>query len=94
MLDRAELIRKTDRVTVYFHRKVQIVQYEPVEFGASFETDVQPGETPAMAHARAHAAMAESFNSVQADVFRSFGVKTDHRLDGGTPPPPPPQKKV
>ena len=82
------------QITVYFNRKVQIVQYEPVEFGASFTTDVEPGETPEQAHKRAHALLADSFNSIQADVFRSFGVKTDHRLSGGDVPPPPPVKKV
>lgn len=42
-----------DRIRASVSFKVQVFQYEPVEVGGFFETDVHPGETTELAYKRA-----------------------------------------
>lgn len=92
------------KIRFSFRRTLQLVEYEPVQFGVDFESDSEPGEDVTSLIQRVYEKTASIYNEVQADVLSAFEAPgaTRKTCHGGKPPPitpsapippPPPKKK-
>lgn len=73
------------RIGVHLTRRVQVVQFQPIEYGVSLEDDVEDGETPEAARVRLHAEVRQMLHDVEAD----FLAAASEAFEDGSPVPVP-----
>jgi len=90
------------KIRFHFQRTLQLVDFEPIQFGVDYESDAEPSESAEAFAKRVHGTAVDLYNEMQADLLKQFRLpgartKSSH---GGKPPPmknnddpaPPPKK--
>ena len=91
-------------IHVTYRRRVQVADYEPIEYGISITDSTRDGETIAQARARVQNTAADFFNQVEAAALEDYGVSdkavpltmlegADDSADGGSSRTAPPKRR-